>query len=147
MEYKIVIDKTVVDEYNQMYFKQHPKAKKPPIERPVPVSLNQFLVMRRPQQNTIKSRWMDFIMDYCRKHSYDGLMLDKFEVEIRIYMPTRRRFDLDNHIATSGKLIFDPMTECHMIVDDDSSHLVKLSATGAYDKDNPRTELILRTVE
>ena len=62
-------------------------------------------------------------------------------------MPTRRRFDLDNHIATSGKLIFDGLTECGMIVDDDSLHLVRLSVVGGYDKDNPRTEVTIRTLE
>lgn len=147
MEYRIVIDQQVVDEYNQKYFKEHPRAKKPPIDRPVPVSLNQYLVMRRPQQNAIKQHWKDFISYYCRKLGYDGLMLNKFEVEITIYMPTRRRFDLDNHIATSGKLIFDPMTECGMIIDDDSLHLTKLSITGCVDKENPRTELTILVIE
>ena len=145
MEYKLIIDQQLIDEYNAIYFKKHPKARKPAIERPIPVSLNQYLVMRRPQQNAIKQHWKDFICYYCRKLGYDGLKLNKFEVEVAIYMPTRRRFDLDNHIATSGKLIFDSMTECGMIIDDDSLHLTKLSITGSVDRENPRTELIIHT--
>ena len=146
MEYKITIDQKVVDEYNCYYFKQYPRARKPAIQRPIPVSLNQYLVMRRPQQNTIKQHWKDFICWYCKQLNYDNLMLDRFEVEMNIYMPTRRRFDLDNHVATSGKLIFDAFTECGFIVDDDSLHLTRLSVTGGYSKENPRTELVIKTI-
>lgn len=147
MEYKLVLDQALVDEYNEYYFKRYTRARKPAIERPIPISLNQFLVMRRPQQNSIKQHWKDFICYYCKKLGYDGLLLEKFEVEISIYMPTRRRFDLDNHVATSGKLIFDAFTECGFIVDDDSLHLTKLSAKGGYSKENPRTEIIITTIE
>lgn len=146
MEYKLVINKQIVDEYNAEYRKKYPRSRKPAIERPIPVSLNQYLVMRRPQQNSIKQHWKDFICYYCKKIKYAGLMLDEFEVEMWIYMPTRRRFDLDNHVATSGKLIFDAFTECGFIVDDDSLHLKRLSVTGGYSKENPRTEIIIRTV-
>lgn len=40
MEYKLVIDQKVVDDYNTHYFRLHPRAKKPPIERPIMPSLN-----------------------------------------------------------------------------------------------------------
>jgi len=60
-------------------------------------------------------------------------------------MPTKRRFDLDNCVG-GVKLLIDAFTETQMIVDDNSSNLIKLTIMGGYDKDNPRTEYILRTV-
>jgi len=40
MEYKLIIDQKLVDEYNKYYFKQHPRAKKKPIEKPIMPTLN-----------------------------------------------------------------------------------------------------------
>ena len=40
MEYNLVIDQNIINEYNKYYFKLHPRAKKKPIERPIMPSLN-----------------------------------------------------------------------------------------------------------
>ena len=82
-----------------------------------------------------------------KKLGYDNLKLDQFEVEISIFMPTKRAFDLDNYCGGSCKFIFDSLVESGMIINDDYRHLIKLTAFGNYDKDNPRTEFLIRTVE
>ena len=54
MEYKLIIDQKVVDEYNQYYFKQHPRAKRPPIERPLHPTMNSWMILPRIQMNALK---------------------------------------------------------------------------------------------
>lgn len=146
MEYRIVIDQKIVDEYNQVYFKQYPRVRKPAIERPVLISMNKFMVMRRPQQNSTKQKYKFFGMWLCDKLGLSNLMLDSFEVNVAVYMPSRRRFDLDN-LACGFKLLADSFTECGFIVDDNCNYLKKLTFTGGYSKENPRTEIIIKTIE
>ena len=71
-------------------------------------------------------------------------MLDKFDMIVKIYKKTRIRSDCDNY---SLKFWNDGMTECHMISDDDYKHMRSIYTTIDVDKDNPRTELIFKTVE
>ena len=61
-------------------------------------------------------------------------------------MPSNRRFDLDNTVMTI-KLLADSFTETGFIVDDNSNNLVKLTITGTVDKENPRTEIIIKVLE
>ena len=145
MEYKIIIDQPLVDEYCEEYFKQHPRAKKKPIERPIQPSLNTLLITPRIQQNAIKQSWKQFTEWIVRKYGYENLRLEKVEMEVTVYMKTRRKFDLDNHC--NCKLISDGLTSAGFLVDDDSLHLTKMTLMGGYDKDNPRTELIFKTIE
>ena len=61
-------------------------------------------------------------------------------------MPSNRRFDLDNSVG-SVKLLADSFTETGFIVDDNSKHMTKLTITGEVDKENPRTEIIIRNLD
>lgn len=54
MEYKIVIDQPLVDEYCENYFKIHPRAKKKPIEKPYHPSINEWCILRRTSMNNLK---------------------------------------------------------------------------------------------
>lgn len=75
---------------------------------------------------------------------YSGLMLDKFMVDVITYMPTRRRSDCDN---TVPKFILDGFTEAGFITDDDYKHLTSLTLRMGYDKENPRTEITVTTID
>lgn len=145
MEYKLILDQQLIDEYADFYFKEHPRAKKKPIERPIMPTLNQILILQRPQIAALKAKYKEFGIWLVHHYGYEDLALQKFELEVRVYMPTKRRFDLDNCVG-GVKLLIDAFTETQMIVDDNSSNLIKLTIMGGYDKDNPRTEYILRTV-
>ncbi len=145
MEYKLVMDKQVIDEYCDYYFSIHTRAWKKPIERPLHPSLNTWMILPRVQMNTLKQKWKDFGVWWIKKLGYDGLMLDKFAAEVTVYMPSRRRFDLDNHC--NEKFLWDAFIEAGFIVDDDCDHLTSLLLKGGYDKENPRTEIIIRTVD
>ena len=144
MEYKLILDQQVIDEYAEVYFKLHPKARKKPIEHPYHESINKWFIMQRPQLNALKQRWKDFGIWWIKKLGYSSLLLDKFEMTFITYMPTRRRLDPDN---TTPKFILDSFTEAGMIIDDDGQHLLSLTLKTGYDKEWPRTEIIIRTVD
>lgn len=116
MEYKLVLDQDLVDEYNKYYFKQNPRLRKKYIDRPMHPSLNTWMILTRIKMNTLKQKWKEFGVWWIKKEKLDGLMLDKFEMIFTTYMPTRRRIDPDN---TSPKFLLDSFTEAGFIKDDD----------------------------
>ena len=95
--------------------------------------------------NALKQRWKDFGVFAVKKYGYDNLNLEEFEMDVKIFMPTKRRFDLDNF--GNNKLLLDAFTQAGFIVDDDSQHLKKITISGGYDKDNPRTEITITTLK
>ena len=144
MEYKLILDQSVIDEYAEYYFKIHTKAYKKPIPYPYHESINKWFIMRREQMNSLKQKWKDFGIWWIEKLNYSSLLLKKFEMTFITYMPTKRRIDPDN---TVPKFILDAFTSAGFIVDDDGEHLVSLTLKTGYDKENPRTEIIVRTVD
>jgi len=61
-------------------------------------------------------------------------------------MPSNRKFDLDNSVGAI-KVLADSFTKTGFIVDDNSKHMVKLTITGEVDKENPRTEITIKTID
>ena len=92
-------------------------------------------------------KWHEFGLWLIKKYGFNDLNIKKCELEVKIYMPSRRRADIDNHCAGGLKLLLDSFTESKMIVDDNYLVLTKLICSMGYDKENPRTELIFRTIE
>ena len=144
MEYKIVIDQALVDEYCEAYFKLHPRAHKKPIERPYHPSINEWCILPRIQMNALKQRHKDFMNFVVKKYGYENLNLDRFDMIVKIYKKTRIRGDCDNYTL---KFWDDSLTESHMIVDDDYKHMRSIYTTMDIDKDNPRTEIIIKTID
>lgn len=144
MEYKIIIDQQLVDEYCESYFKVHPRARKKPIEKPYHPSINEWCILRRTSMNNLKQLHKDFMMWCVKKLGYENLKLNKFDMIIKIYKKTRVRSDCDNY---SPKFWNDGLTESGFIIDDDYKHMRSILTTIEYDKENPRTELIFRTIE
>lgn len=91
--------------------------------------------------NQLKQRWKDFIVWWIRKIGYADLKLESFEIEYKVYMPTKRRIDPDN---IAPKFIQDGLVESGLIVDDDGLHLKALTLITGYDKENPRTEITIK---
>lgn len=147
MEYKIVIDQQVIDQYCEEYFKVHPRASKPPVDSVHPYSLNKLLVSTKFQRNHYKGAWKDIGMWLIKKLGYENLQLEKFEMEVSVYKWRKNRFDLDNFGSGAIKLLADAFTESGFIIDDNVTNLTKLTITGGYDKDHPRTEFLIRTIE
>lgn len=145
MEYKLILDQALIDEYNTLYFKAHPRAKKPAIDKPRHPSINVWAILPRKQANALKQKWCDFGIWWIKKLGYDGLMLEKVKIDITVFMPTRRRADIDNHCT--DKFLWDAFTQAGFWVDDDYLHVTEITSRMGYDKENPRTEIIIKTIE
>ncbi len=141
---KLILDNTVLERYEKFYFNQHPRARKKPIEHPYHPSINQWFILQRQAMNTLKQQWKDFIIWWVKDLGLENKKLDNVELTFTTYMPTRRRIDTDN---TVPKFILDGMVEGGLIVDDDSLHLKRLILCAGYDKDNPRTEILIQTID
>lgn len=140
----LVIDNQTLDEYNTYYFKLYPKRKVKPIQKPIPPSLNQWMIMKRPQMNALKQKWKDFIIWLIKyKYNSENLNIQKARVTYTYYFPTRARHDADNY---NGKFVNDGITESKLWVDDDFSHISTI-IEGKYDKNNPRTEILIEELE
>lgn len=142
-EIKIVIDKSVLEKYYKHYFLIHPKAKKKPIEKPQHPSINQWMVMRRPQMNQVKGKWKDFMVWLMEYYGYSNRQIDKCNIEYTTYFPTKARHDPDN---TSPKFLMDGLVESGFLVDDDGEHVLSLKLICKYDKENPRTEILVTNI-
>lgn len=134
------LNQDVLDRYRTYYFKKYPRRKKFPIERPVHESLNKWMIMQRPQMNALKQNWKEFIVWWIKDEGYENLKLDNFSISFEVYMPTKRRSDPDNMVP---KFILDGFVESGFIVDDDGTHLKKLSISTDYCKDNPWTSIMV----
>lgn len=107
----------------------------------VPPSNNQYIGRNKAwEYREAKQEWAQIIAVYCRPRPEKPL--DKVIVRITYYFPTRTRRDPDNY---SGKFILDGLTSAGVIVDD-SFNNIRLELDGRHDKENPRTEIIIKEV-
>lgn len=137
-ELQIIINNEILGKYNQYYFKKYPKRKKPPIEKTIPPSLNQWMVMKRYQMNHQKQIWKEFgewVVDY---YELRGKSIEKCSIVIEYFFPDFRRRDADNY---TPKNLFDAFTVSGLLIDDDFNHVQSLTIKGNYCKENPRTEI------
>lgn len=137
---KLVIDNDVLNDYEKHYFKLHPKARKKPIDQPYHPSINQWMIMKRPMMNALKQKWKDFLVWFVKYNNYSDMKIEKCSMEFITYFKTKIRHDTDN---TVPKFILDGLAESGFIIDDDSKHLTSLTLKCGYDKENPRTEIII----
>jgi len=138
MEYILVIDKSIIEKYNEYYFNKYPKRKKIPITKPIPPSLNTWMVMRRFQMNHLKQVWKEFGVWLVNFYGYKDLNIEKCKIEIEYFFDSKRRHDADNY---TPKNLFDSFTSSGFLVDDDFNHVESLTIKGNYSKENPRTEI------
>lgn len=94
-EISLVINNSILDEYEKHYFWNHPKASKKPIENPYHPSMNEWMIMKRPQMNSVKQKWKDFIVWFVEKQGYSNLHIEKCEIDFFTYYKTNRRHDID----------------------------------------------------
>jgi Holliday junction resolvase RusA-like endonuclease len=143
MEYKIVIDNKALKDYNEYYFKTFPKRRVVPIKKPIPPSLNVWMVMPRFKMNSQKQAWKDFGVWLVGYHGLTNKKIDKCNIIIEYFFDSKRRHDSDNY---TPKNLFDSFTQAGLLIDDDFSHVESLTIKGNYSKDNPRVELLFKVV-
>lgn len=134
----LTIDNATLEEYEKVYFANHPRAKKKPIPHPYHESINQWMVMKRPMMNALKQRWKDFIIWFIDSAGYTDKHIDECEIVFRTYYATNVRHDVDNGCP---KFILDGLCESGFVIDDDSKHITSLTLQCFVDTDNPRTEI------
>ena len=139
-EIELTISEGTLREYEKYYFQEHPRARKQPIAKPYHPTINQWMVMKRPEMNATKQKWKDFIRWFITAQGYANLRIDKCEMIFTTYYQTNRRHDVDN---SCPKFILDGFTESGFIVDDDSRHLLSLTMRCEVDSENPRTEILV----
>ena len=135
---KLVIDNAAIEEYEKVYFAEHPRAKKKPIAHPYHESINKWMIMKRPQMNALKQKWKDFSAWLIRRSEYRDIRIEQCELKFITYYGTARRHDIDNGCP---KFILDGLCESGFIIDDDSKHITSLTMQCFVDADNPRTEI------
>lgn len=138
----IVINNQILDTYADYYFKLHPKARKKPIEKPIPPSLNQFIALKRMAQNTLKQKYKDFAIWLADYYNISNLHLTKCKMTYICYYSNKRRRDIDN-LCIIPKLINDGFTVAGVWGDDNADNLLIVFNPIMIDRDNPRLEMEL----
>lgn len=138
---KIIIDKTDVNEYNNEYFKTHPRAKNKRIKAPQHPTLNWYNTANNMSVNNVKQEWKKFIVEKLRKDGLCDKIIDyPCYVEYVTYFPTKALHDTDN---ITPKFIFDGFVEAGLFVGDDSRYINRLEIGVEYDKEDPRIEITI----
>lgn len=137
---KIVIDREILEVYYTEYFEKYPRRQKRLIEKPIPPSLNAWMIMPRFKMNAQKQAWKDFGAWLVRYNQLENKKIEKCSIVIEYFFEDKRRHDADNY---TPKNLFDSFTVSGLLVDDDLNHVESLSIKGNYSKDNPRTEIYI----
>ena len=90
-----------------------------------------------------KERWHWLIKSAINKAGKPKKPFEKALVNIKYYFKDKRRRDPDNY---SGKMLLDPLVREGILVDD-SFNNVTLVLSADCDKNEPRTEIEIRSVE
>lgn len=107
----------------------------------IPPSNNKYIGREnRFEYQDVKKSWAELVKLFCRPKPQKPI--DKSIVRLTYYFPDRRRRDPDNY---SGKMILDGLVRSG-IIKDDSFNCIRLFLDGRYDKDNPRTEIIIKEI-
>jgi Holliday junction resolvase RusA-like endonuclease len=138
-KYLLVIDNKTLEEYNKEYFIKYPRRKKPPIEKPIPPSLNAWMIMKRPQMNNEKQKWKEFGIWLVNKYGYSNSQLENVIITFTYYFNSKRRHDPDNY---TPKFAMDFLVESGLLKDD-NFNMVELRLKSGYDKENSRTEILI----
>jgi len=141
---KIIIDDNTLDEYNKYYFSEYPRRKKIPIDKPIPPSLNQWMVMPRHQMNSVKQIWKDFGVWLVKRDGLENKKVDLCSITIEYFFPDKRKRDADNY---TPKNLFDSFTVAGLLIDDNFNHVQSLTIMGNYCKECPRTEINIHVLE
>ena len=107
----------------------------------IPPSNNKFIGREnRFEYQQYKKSWAELVKLFCRPKPKEPIEISV--VKLTYYFPDRRRRDPDNY---SGKMILDGLVRSG-IIKDDSFNCIRLFLDGRYDKDNTRTEIIIKEI-
>lgn len=109
----------------------------------IPPSNNKYMgkTYNYHQYQEEKQRWHWLIK--CAIKERPKKPIEKAVVSITYYFKNKTRRDPDNY---SGKMLLDPLVKEGILVDDSFKNITLVLAAG-HDKDNPRTEIEVRSTE
>jgi hypothetical protein len=142
--YLITINNEILEIYKKHYFKKYPRRRVFPIKKPIHPSINVWSRLRRPEMNKLKQDWGEFseyLVDY---YGLKDICITKCKMTVTSYMPTKRRFDAEN---LAPKFILDGLVYAGLLLDDCITVIKSITLTGDYDSLNPRTEILIETIE
>jgi len=135
---KIIIDNEILEKYYLEYFETYPRRHKRLIEKPIPPSLNTWMIMPRFMMNAQKQAWKEFGVWLVKYYGLENKKIEKCNIVIEYFFGDMRRHDADNY---TPKNLFDSFTVSGLLIDDDLNHVESLTIKGNYSKDNSRTEI------
>lgn len=100
-------------------------------------SINTWKAWHYHKYNLEKKRWAEMIYYICLGAK---LVEGEVHVTVKYFFKDKRKRDIDNY---SPKLIMDGLVGAKIIEDDNSNVVRRISVEMDYDKDNPRTEVIV----
>lgn len=151
----IIINKEIMEEYGEQYFKEHPRAKNHPLAKfnakdksvgsVFPPSLNEMTNNpNRLTQNNMKQKWKEFIKWLSNREGIGNWKLEKAEIWYKWVFGDRRRRDLDN-LVMHIKIINDGFTESGVWEDDCLGKIkLHLDTDLHIEKGNPRIEIKIK---
>ena len=102
-------------------------------------------------------RNLNFMVNNQMKHIFKeqvaprlvGLKIDTpIEITYTVFYPTKRLADISNVCCVVDKFFCDTLVETGVLEDDNYTYIPKvIYAFGGIDKDNPRCEAVIRTIE
>lgn len=108
----------------------------------IPKSINKFAGRQNAwEYRNEKDTWNELVYYSCKEQKIKPIN-GKALVSITYYFPTKHRRDPDNY---SGKFILDGLVKAKVLKDDSFNH-IDLRISGSFDKNNPRTEIIIKEV-
>lgn len=110
----------------------------------LPPSLNRYRKAHWREQRKVQEVWREYVlMEWIRlrKPEYRAV-----RVALHFFFPDRRLRDMDNYMATGGKLAGDAL-KGRFIPDDDPRYLKGWSFLFGLDRENPRTTILIEEVE
>lgn len=138
----ITIDREVLSDYEDWYFKNYPRRHVVPIEGPIPPSLNKYIAMKRLMQNNVKQKYKEFSIWLASYYKIANLDLRRAKMIYKFYFPNKIKRDMDNLLLTP-KFINDGFVESNVLHDDNGEILTIEFDNFGYDKYNPRVEITL----
>lgn len=143
----ITFNKQMIDDYTESYFKQFPNRKKLPLE---------FLGKKRlgllPSWNRVincpnrivQNQWKQELSEYTtyilEQLGVKNLNVDKCMIVAKQFQPTKAKSDSDNIYLKSS---LDALVKNGVLIEDNYTVLNPCILSTFYDKENPRTEIII----
>lgn len=133
-------------EWTKLYFKEHKRAKKIPIEHASHPSINVWCILPRISMNTLKQNWRSFTEYVVNHYGYNNLGISKCKCKVIIYRSNNRTCDLDNE---TPKFIWDGLTSQYtgVLVDDNCSVIESLTIQSEVRKDRHEMDVIFYDCE